>query len=381
MIPCERFSTALLVAVVLVGSAVAAAPDDQPALSADQRDTSASVEANLARAKVQFREKADTARTPILEKIRSRDDAAREQVDIPLVNKITAERQKFLDEGVIPDKIPPGEYPKVIDAAKEELLKVYDASIKALLKARIDHRVDELNSERKQIRTDQAAVYKLTKKPKEVSEKKPVASPINLNQAGRAQTSREVESIPPVHGIDPDLPLRHDFRVINGTWYLDGMSLVEVERAGENALLVAGNWENYDFQCRLMMMQGDKGVGVFLHYADKENYDRILLGANGGTAIIVEMMKNANRTVLKEVLINPAFQRNQWYDVQVQVRARQIAAFVNGNEVFRQTDNGFASGSVGFSAPWGTVPRYRDIEIFSLNTSANFRGLPALRRW
>ena len=377
--------------VVAAGSTVIATPGDESTLSVSQREAKARAESSLARAKEKFREKVEKARAPVLEKIKGWDDLARDRVDIASVERLKVERGQFLDEGIMPGKLPAADYLKAIETARTELLKAYDASIRELLIARVDDEVKGLVAQKEQLKGDRATVYKLMRGAKELAEKKPAAAPpppvpppvpaVTLDRADRPELPKADAGPPPFHDIDLNLPLRKDFRVINGTWFLDGQDLVEGEEAGENVLLVAGEWENYDFQTRIMMIRGSRGIGVVMHYADKANYDRVLLGANGGSAIIVEMFRNSERTVLREVPLKPAFHQNTWYDMQVRVRGPQLVVYVNGREIFRQLDNAFSRGGVGFSAPWGTVPRFRDIEILSTDGLANFRGLPLLRRW
>lgn len=168
--------------------------------------------------------------------------------------------------------------------------------------------------------------------------------------------------------------------VDNGTlsapsaWFVSGQSLVQRSNIyGGN--LDGGNpdkpgtyiyngdfsWVDYRFNVRVKS-NDDDAIGLMFRYQNDNNYYRFFMDKQRSTRMLTKTVGGVH-TIL--ALDNIPYNKNQWYDITVDVIQNNIRILVDGIVIFDVFDSTFTSGQIALYS-WGNAGSYFDnVEVLA----------------
>ncbi|MCZ9347728.1 alpha-N-arabinofuranosidase, partial [Streptomyces sp. TRM76130] len=124
-----------------------------------------------------------------------------------------------------------------------------------------------------------------------------------------------------------------------GSWSVQDGQYVQTDEAAENTLVTAGDpaWRNYDLHVRATKKAGQEGFLVAFGVKDTGNYYWWNLGGWNNTQSAVEQAVDG----AKSTLISKAgsIETGRAYDIDIEVRGRQVTLYLDGQEWGSFTDD------------------------------------------
>ncbi|MFD8152522.1 alpha-L-arabinofuranosidase C-terminal domain-containing protein [Streptomyces sp. NPDC059720] len=124
-----------------------------------------------------------------------------------------------------------------------------------------------------------------------------------------------------------------------GSWSVRDGQYVQTDAAAENTMVTAGDpaWKDYDLHVRATKKSGQEGFLIAFGVQDTGNHYWWNLGGWNNTRSAVEQSVDGGKSTL---LTQPgSIETGRAYDIDIQVRGRQVTLFLDGEEWGRFTDD------------------------------------------
>jgi serine/threonine protein kinase len=141
------------------------------------------------------------------------------------------------------------------------------------------------------------------------------------------------------------------------------------------------SWDEYDMRMKAVKTAGENGFAIAFDIVwGSGKLTQWCIGLNGNRDAYVETseklpdrVQSTRRTEILPVTIK----ENQWYDILVRVRGKQIECFLDGRRQFQFTHADRHGGMVGLHC-WRMAARFKDIEIKAPDGTTLWKGPPEL---
>ncbi len=130
------------------------------------------------------------------------------------------------------------------------------------------------------------------------------------------------------------------------------------------------DWNRVQFQAKVMITEGTKGVKFYFGYVDENNYYVLNIGDGDNSSVNVTSVKDGKATVdtLDLPYILPA---NEWIAVSVVLNPKTVTVYVAGTQLFEVYETVDAAdaykGGIGFGT-WSTSYSIDNIKVTSFET-------------
>ncbi|MFG3320266.1 alpha-L-arabinofuranosidase C-terminal domain-containing protein [Streptomyces sp. NPDC048171] len=124
-----------------------------------------------------------------------------------------------------------------------------------------------------------------------------------------------------------------------GSWTVQDGAYVQTDTAAENTMVTAGDpgWQNYDLHVRATKKAGKEGFLVAFGVKDTGNYYWWNLGGWNNTRSAVEQAADGGKSTLLSKA--GSIETGRAYDIDVEVRGRQVTLYLDGEEWGSFTDD------------------------------------------
>ncbi|WP_432101013.1 alpha-L-arabinofuranosidase C-terminal domain-containing protein [Streptomyces sp. WAC 04229] len=124
-----------------------------------------------------------------------------------------------------------------------------------------------------------------------------------------------------------------------GSWTVQDGAYVQTDTAAENTMVTAGDpgWQNYDLHVRATKKAGKEGFLVAFGVKDTGNYYWWNLGGWNNTLSAVEQAADGGKSTLLSKA--GSIETGRAYDIDVEVRGRQVTLYLDGEEWGSFTDD------------------------------------------
>ncbi|MGW0469267.1 alpha-L-arabinofuranosidase C-terminal domain-containing protein [Streptomyces sp. NPDC003027] len=124
-----------------------------------------------------------------------------------------------------------------------------------------------------------------------------------------------------------------------GAWAVEDGALVQTDTAATDTMVTAGDpgWQNYDLKVKATKKAGAEGFLIAFGVRDTGNHYWWNLGGWNNTASAVEKATGGGKQTL--VQDGTRIETGRTYDVNIQVRGRQVTLLLDGREWARFTDD------------------------------------------
>lgn len=124
-----------------------------------------------------------------------------------------------------------------------------------------------------------------------------------------------------------------------GSWTVQDGAYVQTDTAAENTMVTAGDpgWQNYDLHVRATKKAGKEGFLVAFGVKDSGNYYWWNLGGWNNTLSAVEQAADGGKSTLLSKA--GSIETGRAYDIDVEVRGRQVTLYLDGEEWGSFTDD------------------------------------------
>ncbi|KAB8161185.1 alpha-N-arabinofuranosidase [Streptomyces sp. 3MP-14] len=129
----------------------------------------------------------------------------------------------------------------------------------------------------------------------------------------------------------------------NGSWQIVDGAYAQTDAGVEDALVIAGDtgWTDYDLKLTATKQSGEEGFLIAFGVQDTGNYYWWNLGGWGNTRSAVERGVNGARSPVLEG-DTTTIEEGRAYDIEVQVRGREVTLLLDGQEWGSFTDDAVA---------------------------------------
>jgi hypothetical protein len=171
-----------------------------------------------------------------------------------------------------------------------------------------------------------------------------------------------------------------------GKWRVEGAELVQEEIVQDlhtPPRIIFGDyaWVEYDFRLKAMKTGGENGFAIMLDVLGNPiRYMVWDIGRDENRDSCVETCEKApgaDHYTRRTEIIPVAIKDNQWYEILVRVRGKQIECFLDGRRQFEFTYPDHRGGLVGFNCR-RMAARFKDIEIKAPDGKILWKGPPEL---
>jgi hypothetical protein len=171
-----------------------------------------------------------------------------------------------------------------------------------------------------------------------------------------------------------------------GKWRVVGAELVQeevVKDPNSQPWINFGDyaWAEYDFRLKAMKTGGENGFGIAFDLLYSPNrFMEWGIGINRNRDSCVqtcEKLPDRVQVTRRTEIIPVTIKNNQWYDVLVRIRGKQIECFLEGRRQFQFTYPDHRGGLVALNC-WHMSARFKDIEIKAPDGKILWKGPPEL---
>lgn len=124
-----------------------------------------------------------------------------------------------------------------------------------------------------------------------------------------------------------------------GDWKTQDGVLAQTN-AGDNIRLTTGdvNWTDYTLELKARKTGGGEGFLILFHNQDNDNYAWLNLGGWGNQRSAIERVMNGTKNQIgPEVPVT--IETGRWYDIKIEVKGRNIKAYLDGKQIIEGTDD------------------------------------------
>ncbi len=124
-----------------------------------------------------------------------------------------------------------------------------------------------------------------------------------------------------------------------GSWTVQDGQYVQTDEAAENTMVSAGDtsWKNYDLSVKATKKSGKEGFLIAFGVKDTGNYYWWNLGGWNNTSSAVEQASDGGKSTL---ISKPhSIETGRAYDIDIEVRGRQVTLYLDGQEWGSFTDD------------------------------------------
>ena len=121
-----------------------------------------------------------------------------------------------------------------------------------------------------------------------------------------------------------------------GNWVMESDELRQTSNAEESMRICPGTTtaKRYTYKVQARKDSGAEGFMIVFNYVDEKNFDWLNLGGWGNTRTSVETTSNGSRATL-EGTHDDHYETDRWYDIRLEVDGEDIAAYVDGKQVYK----------------------------------------------
>jgi hypothetical protein len=132
---------------------------------------------------------------------------------------------------------------------------------------------------------------------------------------------------------------------------------------------------------KAMKTRGENGFAIVFDIIwGSKKLTQWCIGLNGNRDSYVETnetLPDRVQSTRRTEIIPVTIQDNQWYDIVLKVRGKQIECFLDGRRQFQFTHPDRRGGMVGIHC-WRMAARFKDIEIKAADGKVLWKGPPKL---
>ncbi len=153
---------------------------------------------------------------------------------------------------------------------------------------------------------------------------------------------------------------------IGGNWTTDGTELVQSPVSMMEPAIVFGdpNWSRYNVTFKACVTEGNNCFAIRFHVASPITFRKFQLGAFKGTTHLVRSIHFGQFGEQDRESRQGTIERDRWYDVRLEVRGAKCSCFLDGELLFKHTDESLTHGQIALSSP-KSAARFRDILVTS----------------
>lgn len=180
---------------------------------------------------------------------------------------------------------------------------------------------------------------------------------------------------PPPPRIPGDGPARRALWIEGDNWTVEGDQLVKEDLGRGGVGFGDVGWTDYDLTFEVCKSAGPDGMEAQFRQSEGKSYNLWLGGGFNKTYGVGRTSQRRRVSVLDR--INGTFGLDQWHNVKISLREKEICVWLNGLEILRCTDDYSARGSVALVG-LDSAGRFRNIKVAAPDGTVLWEGPPDL---